>query len=183
MHLCEIYALTCGLKINKPFIKLSEIDLPKDPYITFHPDFSKGVSRRYSYWSSVIDRIKDLGYKIYRVGTDDKSFDHADVDDTYFKKCSISETAYLIKNASLHLGYDSSLVHVASVVGQKIVSIYQCYSSHSYPYWSEDEDIRLIEPDWTIQLPPMIYQEEQKYPVINTISPIEIASAVKELLS
>ena len=57
MHFLECYALNCGLKIDKPFIKEQECEVPDGDYITFHgaKDFQ---SKSYDYWQEVVDTIK-----------------------------------------------------------------------------------------------------------------------------
>ena len=75
MHIVECYALSCGLKIDKPYIPQEEIDLPSGKYITFHPDCAKGNTRSYIYWEKVLEKVSDLGYEIVRVGTDEPQQD------------------------------------------------------------------------------------------------------------
>ena len=188
MHIIECYALSCGLKIDKPTMEIEEIELPTEKYITFHPDCGKGNTRNYEHWGAVLDEIKDLGYKILRIGDDEKSLERdittsqADcLDETYFNALNLKQLAFLIKNCSLHLGYDSLPIHIASMFSKKIVGLYSLYSSHSYPYWSKKEDIRLHEPDWKLYKPSFNYMEQT--PIINTIDHKEVSCSVKELLS
>lgn len=180
MHLIEIYALTCGLKIDRPFIHTEEVPLPSGKYITFHGDCAKGNSRSYDHWNIVIDGIKDLGYEIVRLGTDPIDVVNPALNESYCKSLNLFETSFVIKNTSLHLGYDSSLVHIASALSKKIVALYSSYSQHSRPYFSNEEDIRLHEPDWNVHLPSYGYQEEE--PLINLIPPEKVIQSVKGLL-
>ena len=53
MHLVETYALNCGLKIEKPHIKLEEIELPEKKYITLHTHCEKGTARDYKNWNNI----------------------------------------------------------------------------------------------------------------------------------
>ena len=181
MHIIECYALSCGLRIDRPILEEEEIELPSSKYITFHGDCSKGNTRSYEHWGGILDEIQDLGYKIIRVGNDDKAVLHECLDDTYHMKTSLRQLAFLIKNSSLHLGYDSFPVHLASHFSKKIVAIYSLYASHSYPYWSDKKDIRLHEPDWKKYKPSFHYFEQT--PIINTIEPTMVTSSVKELLA
>lgn len=180
MHLAEVYALTCGLKIDKPYIKLQEIQIPSEPYITFHPHCEKGKSRIYKSWDLVIQGIKDLGYNIVQVGgLGGDTYDG--VDSSYLGKTNSNELAFLIKNSSLHLGYDSFPVHVASTLGKKIVCLYSVYASHSRPYWSREEDVILLEPNWDDRKPSFSYSPPHE-PLIDSIDYKEVIESVKELL-
>ncbi len=181
MHIVECYALSCGLKIDKPYIPQEEIDLPSGKYITFHPDCAKGNTRSYIYWEKVLEKVSDLGYEIVRVGTDEPQQDFEGINIEYFHSLNTRQLTYLIGNASLHLGYDSLPVHIASALGKKIVCVYSVYSSHSYPFWSKKEDIRLHEPDWSEHRPSFNYFEQN--PIINTIDHNEVSSSVIELLT
>ena len=180
MHIVECYALSCGLKIDKPIIEAEKIELPPEKYITFHGDCAKGNTRSYEYWKDVLDEIKDLGYKIVRIGQDTQEVVHECLDETYYQKTSLRQLAFLIKNSSLHLGYDSFPVHLASFYSKKIVALYSLYASHSYPYWSDKRDIRLHEPDWKKYKPSFHYFEQT--PIINTIDYQKVVASVKELL-
>lgn len=56
MHLLEQYALTCGVKIDKPTIYESFYPINSNKYICFHPT-SKYDSKVYDYWQIVLDLI------------------------------------------------------------------------------------------------------------------------------
>ena len=57
MHLLEQYALSCGLKIGKPFLYDHFYPLPNsNKYITIQKE-AKFPSRTYKYWQSVIDLL------------------------------------------------------------------------------------------------------------------------------
>ena len=121
----ETYSLTTAMPIDKCFIAEEEILLPRFPYITFHPCDTKGTSRQYSYWSDVIDGLKnspEFNHEIIQVGGEND--DRYDVNTAYLGKTSIHSLAYLIKNSSLHLSYDSFPLHLASHYDIKIVCIF-----------------------------------------------------------
>jgi Glycosyltransferase family 9 (heptosyltransferase) len=182
MHILEQYALNCGVKIGKPFIIDKFYPLPCDNYITFNP-FGKFESRNYDYWQEVIDIIHPildkLGIQIVQIGGQNEK---------PFQKCvylsgrtNINQTAYIVKNSKLHFGVDSFPIHLASVFGKKIVSLYSnMYSQQSKPYWSNDSDIRLIQAPLNGKKPSYSPQEPDK--VINRISPEEICKNILDLL-
>ena len=56
MHLVEQYALSCGVKIDKPQVETSFFPLPFDKYIILHA--SSGMpSKNYDYFEDVIETI------------------------------------------------------------------------------------------------------------------------------
>jgi hypothetical protein len=183
MHLIERYALSCGVKIDKPFILEKFFPLSIDKYITFHPN-SKYQSKCYSYWQDVLDVIrpvlKSAGIKIVQIGTKE---------DPNYKGCygthgqtSIAQSAYIISNALLHLGADSFATHVASGYGKKVVCLYSNnYANAVRPYWNTSADSILFEPERENGEKPNFSADE--YPkTINTIKPEKIAAAVLQLL-
>jgi hypothetical protein len=96
-------------------------------------------------------------------------------------KTEFNQLAYIIKRAMLHVGVDSFPVHLASGLNTKIVSLYSnMHPSHSKPYWSNDEDVVLIESDKEGDKPTYGANETPK--TINTVKPEEVAAAVCKLL-
>ena len=69
MHLLDRYALSCGVKIDKPFISEHYYPTTLDKYIVFQTS-GKGNSRQYDYWTKVFSFIKEYteDYKIVHVG-------------------------------------------------------------------------------------------------------------------
>lgn len=59
MHILEQYALSCGLKIDEPYIYEKYFPIPHERYITFSP-FGKFNSSKYSYWQEVIDLLSPI---------------------------------------------------------------------------------------------------------------------------
>ena len=181
MHFLETYALVAAAKISKPFIQEEEIDLPKGPYITFHPSHSKGTARQYDYWDKVINNLKEsnISQEIIQVGeVNDSKYE---INTSYLGLTTYNSLAYLIKNAELHLGYDSLPVHLASHYNKKIVALYPHWVESSGPYFSEPKDIRILEPDFSTIKP--CYSYNDPYRLLNTINPELIVSSVIELLN
>jgi ADP-heptose:LPS heptosyltransferase len=184
MHLLETYSLVSGARIGQSWIKEKEISLPSKKYITFHPVHSKGNARKYSYWKDVIINLKNNNsfisdYDIIQIGEHDGIDYGANVD--YLEKTNYHELAYLIHNASLHLGYDSLAVHLASHFQTKIVAIYSYLAKNSGPYFSKDEDIIILESSYKDIRPS--YSYDDNFRLIDKISPKEISDAVLKLLN
>ena len=177
MHLIETFSGVTGLKIKSPFIHTDEVSLPSGKYITFHPTHKKGNRRNYKRWSEVIDGIRSEDYEIVQVG--DRG-DFFDVYDDYLENTTMNQLAYIIQHSSLHLGYDSFPVHLSSYFKVPVVAIYNQWSSHSYPYFSDPATYRIIEPDYSVIKPS--FSDNDPFDLINTINPQNIIKAVKELL-
>ena len=181
MHLVETYALSCGAKIDKPLIYEKYFPLPSEKYISFQP-FSTAASKNYDFWQEVITILYPVlvgeGISILQMGLKDEKA---------FKGClnvagntNLGQASYGIARAELHLGADSFGAHVASAFERKIVAIYannivKCVR----PYWSDDKDVVLIEPERTTK-PNFSSDESPK--TINSIKPELIAEAVCKLL-
>jgi len=183
MHLLESYALTCGCFIDKCFIEEEKIDLPKSKYITLHSFNSKGTSRQYSHWHSVISYLKKdprFNHEIVQIG-DSEDFKY-DVDTSYLGKTSCNSLAYLIKYSDLHLGFDSFPVHLASHYNKKIVALYPHYARNSGPFFSNKKDVYLFESiRYTKNVKP-IFENDDPTKSIDKILPEHIAEAVLDLL-
>jgi ADP-heptose:LPS heptosyltransferase len=182
MHILENYALITGCKINKCFIDEEHIELPTNKYITFHPFSPKGSSRQYNKWHIVINSLKqnqNFKYDIIQVGENNDT-KYNNVNTEYLGKTNYHSLAFLIKNSSLHLGYDSLPIHFASHYDIPIVAIYPWYSKNCGPYFSSNNKIKIFEPDFSIIKP--TYSMEDPNNLINTISPDKIYNAIKDLL-
>lgn len=182
-HLIEEYAKNLGVKIGKPVFEPHYFPIIEDKYITIHVD-NKIDSKYYEFFPEVLDLLKNiispLGYKIYQIGgAEDPELSGADKSYLGFSR---KQTAYIIKNSSLHIGIDSFPVHLASVYDVPIIALYShIYPQHAYPYWSSKEKVRIIEADRKGNKPSYNYQEKPKS--INTIKPEEIVKNACELLS
>jgi hypothetical protein len=182
MHILEAYATNACLKIDKPFIYEKYYPLDNDKFITLH-HCCKFDSRQYDHWDSVIRLLKPVldkeGIDILQIGTDKEK--PVQKCKNLLGKTEFNQLAYIIKRAMLHVGVDSFPVHLASGLNTKIVSLYSnMHPSHSKPYWSNDEDVVLIESDKEGDKPTYGANETPK--TINTVKPEEVAAAVCKLL-
>jgi ADP-heptose:LPS heptosyltransferase len=181
MHLLETYACVAGCKIDKCFIHEEPILLPEKNYITFHGFNPKGSTRQYDKWQIVIDNlINNINFKyhIIQIGcSSDKKYDN--VDTSYLGKTNYNSLAFLIKNSSLHLGYDSFPIHLASYYDIKIVGLYSHFANNTGPYFSNKNKIILFEPNDKNK---PIFNEDDPLNRINTIDPSSISEAVLKLI-
>jgi tmRNA-binding protein len=183
MHILEQYALNCGLKIGKPYIYEKFFPIPFEKYITFNP-FGKFNSRKYSYWQEVIDLLIPLlsKHNIHIVqigGQNEQGYMNCF---QLIGKTNFNQTAHIIKNGLLHFGVDSFPIHIASHFDKKIVGLYcNMYSSQSKPYWSDEENVVLLQADLQGKKPSYAAEENPK--TINRIKPETIANSIIKLLN
>lgn len=181
MHLLEAYAITSGSCIDKCFIYEESISLPDKPYITLHSYNPKGSGRQYKYWNDVIDKLNNysnFNYEIIQIGGVTDTPTKANT--SYLGKTNYNSLAYLIKNSSLHLGFDSLPVHLGSIYDKKMVVLYSHYSNNTRPYFSSIKNIVLLEPDYSTVKPVFAY--EDPFDLINTIDPDLIYQKTIKLL-
>ena len=182
MHLLEQYALSCGLKIGKPFLYENFFPLPNKKYITLQKE-ADFPARQYKYWQLVVDLLYPILEKnnisIIQIGSPK---------DTALKKVintngatSIPQAHYIIRNSELHLGIDGFGVHVASGLNKKIVALYSdMRPQNSGPYWSDRKDCILIESPKENKKPSYAFDENPK--TIDDIKPEFVANSVLKLL-
>lgn len=183
MHLLEQYALSCGIKIDKPFIETSYYPTESNKYITLHTS-NRIQSKTYDYYNDVLDLIhpflKEEGIDVIQIGSrNEEKINHCI---HYQGKTTIRQASYLIKNSLLHFGTDSFSTHVASGFNKKIVSLYSVlFKECCGPFWGDRNDHVLLEPDWSKSKPSF---SDQEYPKsINSIMPEKVAKPVLDLLN
>jgi ADP-heptose:LPS heptosyltransferase len=181
MHLLETYAILSGTTIDKCFIEEEHIELPTNPFITLHSHNPKGSNRQYKYWNNVIadlKSVKNFNYDIIQIGGPD---DIKSMANTYYLgKTNYHSLAYIIKHSSLHMGFDSLPVHLASHYNKKMVVLYAHYARNTRPYFSNDKDVVLLEPDHSIIKP--VFGDKDPFDQINTINHNLITNNILKLL-
>jgi len=175
-HLAEVYAKDLGVKIGNPICKPHFFPVVDENYITIHTD-DNVQSKHYEYWEEVLTLVKKAApdIKFIQIGSGkEPSIKNAD---KFIKTTSIKQSAYIIKNALMHVGIDSSPVHIASHLNKPIVCVYaHTYASTCDPLWGEKDDHIIIESDRDGEKPSFSLKEQDKN--INKINPEEIANAI-----
>ena len=182
MHLLEQYALSCGLKIGKPFLYENFFPLPNKKYITLQKE-ADFPARQYKYWQLVVDLLYPILEK-----NNISIIQISSPKDTALRKVintngatSIPQAHYVIRNSELHLGIDSFGVHLASGLNKKIVALYSdTRPQNSGPYWSDRKDCILIESPKENKKPSYAFDENPK--TIDDIKPELVANSVLKLL-
>lgn len=180
MHLLEIYALTTGSKIKKPFIIKKYFPLPFTKYITIQN--SSGMPAKcYSYFQEVINFIKPIldkeDIKIIQIGSKE---DIGLIGAVHLQgQCNINQTAYILSNSLLHVGNDSFAVHMASAFNIPLIGLYSVSSPEiAGPFWKQNNQICLIpEGEWKPSFNP---NENPKK--IDTIKIEKIVESIEKLL-
>ena len=181
MHLLESYALVSGSTIDKCFIQTEHFDLPFDKYVTIHTDCQKSSARQYKYWDKVISLLQNnplFTLPIVQIGSS-VDFKHL-VNLNLLGMTNINQLAHVIKNSSLHIGYDSFPMHLASHFDIRMVILFSYFVENSGPYFSSLKNIRLLEPNFTNIKPSFSYNDP--YDLINTIDPIIVYNNIIDLL-
>lgn len=181
MHLLETYALCTGCKIKIPFIRQQPIPLPEGKYITFHGFSAKASGRQYKYWNEVLKLLNEnnsFTHKIIQIGEEgDERYAGASYE--YLGKTSRNSLAFLIKNATLHLGFDSFPMHLASFFDIKIVALFCGLVRSSGPYFSTDGNAVCLHTDYS-KIKPSYLHEDPCY-LINKIEPALVYESVLKL--
>ena len=181
MTLAETYSLGAGVKLTKPFIFQSPYSLPFERYLTLGCG-SGNPNKNYNYWQEVIDILlpyfREVDINIVQLGsTGEPPIEHV--------KClqgltTVHQSAFIVKNALLHMGNDSFLIHLAGSLGTPVAALFgpttpECHG----PYWKTDNSI-LIESHRNGKLPSFAFNENPK--TIDLIMPEQVAEAVLKIL-
>ena len=182
MHLVEQYALSCGVKIDKPHIETCFYPAPVEKYITLHAS-SGMAAKNYDYFNDVVELLTPYLNKedIYIIQIGEREDQKINNCIHYTGATNLKQVSYLIQNSLLQLGNDSFSTHVASGFGKKIVSLYSVlFKECCGPYWGNPEDHILLEPNIPNRKPSFSDKENPKS--VNTIKPEEIARSALNLL-
>ena len=179
-HLVEVYAKDLGVKIGEPYLKPHFFPILYDNYITIHND-NKVQSKEYDYWEEVIVLVKKQAPEINFIQIGSGKEPTIKNATKFVPTLNIKQSAYIIKNALMHVGIDSLPVHIASSFNKPIVAIYaHTYSSTCGPVWGHKKNHKLIESHRNKEKPSYSLKENPKK--INLIKPEEIANAILKKL-
>ena len=179
-HLVEVYAKDLGVKIGKPYFQPHYFPIIEDKYITIHTD-DKVESKHYDYWEEVIIIVKSVFKKVKFIQIGSGKEPKIKNVDSFIKTNSIKQSAYIIDKALLHVGIDSSPVHIASHLDKPIVAIYgHTYSKTCDPLWGSKANHCIIESHRDGKKPSFSLKENPK--TINFIKPEEIANSILKKL-
>lgn len=177
MHTLERYALSCGVKIDRPYIFEEFYPLNFEKYITIDASADIGT-KKYDYYNEVVNLIKNYldenDIKILQIGNqnDTKIISaHTSFD------ANVSQKAYIVSKSLFHIGNNEYTSTLAAHFGVKNIFLNSIsYSQNVKPYWN---DCLVIEPERSGK-PSFGTQEVVKQ--INKIKPEHIAQSVFDCL-
>ena len=174
MHVLESYALSCGLKVDEPYIYEKFIPIGIEKYVTCDFNF-------YLFSQEVIDiiepelRKKNIG--IIQVDVSEPIHGCHDL----HEQPNSNQQAFLIKNSLLHFGESSFYSDLANHYGKDSVSLCSnVYSNISRPFWKSKSKHVSIEGDRKGEKPSLGKVSEDKH--LQRIKPEYIAQQILERL-
>jgi len=178
MHILERYSLSTGLRIEKPFIAETFIELPKEPFFTIHCD-SEAKSKTYWHWRIVINEVykecEKKGIKILQVGVGETKFKNT-ID--YVNKTTFNQLAFILRHSLFHVGIDSCPAHIADFYNKDCLILFSTYIENCRPTFGAGRMI-LLAPSFDVIKPSFSTNDSR----INEISPTLIINGIKEFLS
>lgn len=181
--LITVYSTSSGLKISKPKLLENFYPVKFDKYITLQTG-SGMAAKNYDYWGEVISLLKkyldanQIGIVLLGAPEDFLVKHVLDLRG----KTTIHQSHFIIKNALLHMGSDSCLVHIAGANNVPVVGLYGSTSIDNHgPFWKNEEKSIFLESHRFGNKPSFASQEAPK--TINLIRPEEIANAVLKILN
>lgn len=181
MHLVESLALSCGLKIDKPYIYEKYYPLNFDKYIIIETHDEKNPAKNYDYWQEVVDILLPIldKYNIKILQLCGKNNQKILNSYTVIGE-SFGQKAFLIKNSLVYAGSNNFSIQLASYFNNKIVGIYSNnYASQLGPYWSDKNKIKILE---TFENNKPSFSNIESPKTINNLMPDKIAQAIFDKL-
>jgi len=175
MHILESYALSCGAKVDIPYVYEQYLSLPFEKYILF-ADF------RYKHYQEVIDiiypKLKEKNINIIHLSRIPLKLYNS----TYpIKKFNPNQSAYLVRHSLGCFGESSYFTDLASHYGKKLVCLYSnMYINNVKPYWGKPSNTINLESEKGGGKP--WFDVEDDLDTINTIKPERIAKGILDNL-
>lgn len=175
MHLLETYALTCGLKIDKPYVYEHYTTVPCEKFISFN-------KKCYPYYLEVINLIKpELDKRGIRVLQLLANQENAEADLRVHEGLSFGQWAYLVKHSLLHFGEDEYLFDLAGFYDIPRVIMYSnTYPTTTKPYWGSAQKERILYSTGKNQKPS--FSTDPSGSFVRFIKPEKVAQNIMDLL-
>jgi hypothetical protein len=145
MHKLESFALSCGSKINKPYIEKSFYPIIDKKFICISQE-SESSSKSYEYFNDVIFHIKPFldenNIAILEIGSPKNIPLYYT---KHYSKLNPMQANYLISKSMLYFGNLNFYANLASNLGKNIVCpVNNDYHNLTKPYWSNENNCNLI---------------------------------------
>jgi hypothetical protein len=184
MNLCELYSLTLGERITRPYLNPIFYPLPFGKYIVIQ-GFSK-PSKNWSRFNELIEFIKPsldaLDIKLVSVGG--KSEENLPNCYPTAGLTSFGQLEFLIQNSIAFFGVDSIGGHIAGAFDKpRIILISNNYSANVKPFFGSPENQIIIEPPREEGEKPSFSLDEGPIKQVDEIKIETILSAINKLLN
>jgi len=182
MNLLQNYASKLLCKIDKPSILEKFYPVP-EKYITLNAGGGM-PAKTYDFWNIVLDFInpvlKEKNIQIVQLG--DKNEPRLNGTIYLAGQTDVHQSAYVVKNATLHAGTDSFLVHLAGSFNTPILGLYSVSPpSICGSYFGDKEKQINLEPNFAPNQS-YSYNPGEQVKVINTIKPEKIIESIGKIL-
>tara|TARA_R100001082_G_scaffold48047_3_gene25806 strand:+ start:15933 stop:17117 length:1185 start_codon:yes stop_codon:yes gene_type:complete len=180
MHILESYALQNDLKIDKPHLYEKFFPLAIDKYITIDTSPLGTQAMSYDHWQLVVDliapKLKEAGIEMVQLG--DKNCRPLTKCYLALGQCNFNHKAYVIKKSLVHVSSNNETSHIASAYDKKSVILYpyNCYIDQFKPYWSSNDNIKILQDSPSGKKPS--YQPSENPKSINRIKPETVAAEI-----
>ena len=183
--LYSLYPYFCKVEPDKMFIDCTapDMELP-DEYIVVHTTGGDPVYRTYPHMDLVIKLLKIPVIQIG--GPTDRACNNATLD--LRGKLSFRETAYVMRGAKAAVVIDSFPSHLAGCLGTPVVVLYGPAPARVVQPRADDSRVVNLEPnklDVCVSLTNCWGKQERgacTKPCIDTINPIMVANAIKQIM-
>lgn len=175
MHLLETYALSCGLKIDKPYVFEHFTHVPSKKFISFN-------KKSYPFYIEVISLIKpELDKRGIEILQLKATRANVDIDFNIEDALSFGQWAYLIRHSLLHFGEEDFLFDLAGYYDiPRVILFSNTYPNNFKPYWGSEDKQRILFSTGPFTKPSFSVDPSANF--VRYIKPEEIAKNIMELL-
>lgn len=175
MHIIETYALSCGVKIDEPYVFEHYATIPAEKFISFN----KSV---YPFYREIIELIQPVldkhGIKIVQLRANPQN---VDADLAVPNNLSFGQWAYIIKHSLLHFGEDDFLFDLAGHYDiPRVIMFSNTYPNTTKPYWGSQDKERILFTTGKLKKPSLSADPNHNF--VRDIKPEQIALNIMELL-
>jgi len=180
-HIIKEYSKNLEVKPSNPVVNKHYYPIIPQNYIVIYNEQSID-SKRYNYYSLVIDLIKtkleELGIKIVLIGSGKDMTNRADF---VYPNLNFKKNAYIVSKSKLVISVDNAYTQYASSENIPVITLYgNVYPSVTTPYWSNKNNKVDLSPDWDKKPSLSLIDEKDS---INKISAEKVAESVFKLLN
>lgn len=175
IHLIETYALSCGLKIDRPYVFEHYTSVPFEKFISFN-------KKCYPYYLEVINLIKpELDKRGIHIVQLQVSNNDIEAPDAISNSLTFGQWAYLIKRSLLHFGEDDYLFDLAGYYDiPRVILFSNTFPNTSKPYWGASEKQRIIFEKGPFEKPSFSSDINSNF--VRLVKPEDIAQHIMDLL-